>query len=72
MRLIIVNEWISVLDIPSVLIGGLTKGVLVGRSGTAPVYKVIYKGGGKYIAIGVGSNGCIVRANPASKWKELR
>lgn len=44
MRLIIVNEGISVLDIPSVLIDGLTKGVLIGRSGTAHVYKVIYKG----------------------------
>jgi filamentous hemagglutinin len=66
------NKGIAESDIPSVVMDAVTKGTQVGTNGSAPVYQITYNGNPKYIAVGVGSNGFIVRANPVSTWKPLK
>ena len=66
------NKGIAESDIPSVVMNALSKGEIIGTNGTAPVYKILYNGQAKYIAIGVSLNGYIVRSNPVSKWKALK
>ncbi|KJV26506.1 hypothetical protein VI06_16765 [Aquitalea magnusonii] len=67
-----INKGISQIDIPSVVMEAVTKGKVVGMNGSAPVYQVMYNGSAKYVSVGVGSNGFIVRANPVSEWKPLK
>ncbi|HJX81292.1 MAG TPA: hypothetical protein VJ248_04620 [Candidatus Udaeobacter sp.] len=50
----------------------VSKGKIVGTNGSAPVYEILYGGKPKYISVGVGSNGYIVRSNPVSEWKPLK
>lgn len=64
------DKGISVNDIPYVIMAAITEDKIVGKNGTAPVYEIAYIGEKEYIAIGVGDNGYIVRANPTSTWKE--
>ena len=66
------SKGIAQSDIPIVLMQALKRGEVVGINGTAPVYRVIYNGEAKYVSIGVGSNGYVVRANPVSEWKKLK
>lgn len=66
------NKGIAQSDIPSAVMEAVTQGTLVGTNGSAPVYQVTYGGAQKYISVGVGSNGFIVRANPVSTWKPLK
>jgi filamentous hemagglutinin len=66
------NQGIAQSDIPSVVMAAVTQGTVVGTNGSAPVYQISYGGSPKYIAVGVSSNGFIVRANPVSKWKPLQ
>ncbi|BBF85945.1 putative large exoprotein [Aquitalea magnusonii] len=66
------SKGIAQSDIPSVVMEAVTKGTLVGTNGSAPVYQIIYDGSPKYISVGVGSNGFIVRANPVSTWKPVQ
>ena len=44
---------------------------VVGTIGLANVYRIKYNGVEQNIAVGVGSNGFVVRANPVSPWKPL-
>ncbi|ANF56445.1 two-partner secretion domain-containing protein [Halotalea alkalilenta] len=64
------DKGIPVNDIPYVIMAAIKEDKIVGKNGTAPVYEIVYMGEKKYIAIGVGDNGYIVRANPTSTWKE--
>jgi filamentous hemagglutinin len=66
------NKGISQADIPSVVMRAVTEGKMVGTNGTAPVYEIIHNGVKRYIAIGIGSNGYIVRANPVNTWKPIK
>jgi hypothetical protein len=66
------NKGISQADIPYVVMDAVSRGKLVGMSGSAPVYEVIHHGGIQHIAVGVASNGYIVRANPVSTWRPLK
>jgi filamentous hemagglutinin len=50
----------------------LERGEVVGTNGSANVYRITYNGVEKNIAVGVGSNGFVVRANPVSSWKPLK
>ena len=59
-------------ELPKVLLDAVQQNNIVGRVGTADVYRIVHNGVEKNIAIGIGSNGFIVRANPVNKWKELR
>lgn len=65
------NKGISREDIATVVMDALEHGNIVGTNGSANVYRTIYNGTEQNIAIGVGSNGFIVRANPVSTWKPL-
>ena len=49
----------------------LERGKIVGTNGSASVYRITHNGVEQNIAIGVGSNGFVVRANPVSSWKPL-
>jgi filamentous hemagglutinin len=66
------NQGITLKDIPSVVMQAVIQGNVVGTNGSAPVYEITYGGAPKYISVGVGSNGFIVRANPVSTWKPLK
>ncbi|MES9962698.1 MAG: hypothetical protein ABW116_04110 [Candidatus Sedimenticola sp. 20ELBAFRAG] len=66
-----VNKGIGREDVPSVIMNALEKGNIVGTNGSANVYRITHKGVEQNIAIGVGSNGFVVRANPVSSWKPL-
>lgn len=46
-------------------------GKVVGKNGAANVYRIIHNGAEHHIAVGVGSNEFVVRANPVSTWKPL-
>jgi filamentous hemagglutinin len=65
------NKGIASADIPSVVMDAVTNGTVVGTNGSASVYQIMYNGSPQYVAVGVGSNGFIVRANPVSTWKPL-
>lgn len=65
------NKGISRDEIPAVVMSALEGGKIVGTNGSASVYRITYIGIEKNIAIGVGSNGFVVRANPVSSWKPL-
>lgn len=67
-----VGKGIALADIPSVVMQAVSKGKIVGTNGSAPVYEIFYGGKPKYISVGVGSNGYIVRSNPVSEWKPLK
>ncbi|PTR34270.1 hypothetical protein C8J98_102458 [Luteibacter sp. OK325] len=67
-----VSKGIAQSDIPAVVMEAVTRGTIVGTNGSAPVYQITYGGVSKYISVGVGSNGFIVRANPVSTWKPLK
>ncbi|WP_447754787.1 hypothetical protein [Pseudomonas nicosulfuronedens] len=43
----------------------------IDENGSANVYRITHNGVEQNIAIGVGSNGFVVRANPVSTWKPL-
>tara|TARA_B100002003_G_scaffold234533_1_gene248563 strand:- start:1323 stop:1895 length:573 start_codon:yes stop_codon:yes gene_type:complete len=65
------NKGISRDEIPSVVMSALERGKIVGTNGSASVCRITHNGLEQNIAIGVGSNGFIVRANPVSTWKSL-
>lgn len=59
-------------EIVDVVMGAITKGSIVSFQGREtvnprPVYKFVYKGEIKYIAVTIGNNGYIVGANPRTK-----
>lgn len=58
-------------DIPSVVMNALERGNIVGTNGSANVNRITHNGVEQNIAIGVGSNGFVVRANSVSSWKQL-
>ncbi|MCQ9424344.1 hypothetical protein NRB16_12550 [Pseudomonas sp. LJDD11] len=66
-----VNKGISRNDIPTIVMNALERGDIIGTNGSANVYRVTYNGVEQNIAVGVGSNGFVVRANPVSFWKPL-
>lgn len=66
-----VNKGISRDDIPNVVMSALERGKVVGTNGSANVYRITHNGVEQNIAVGVGSNGFVVRANPVSSWKPL-
>ncbi|EJL02578.1 adhesin/hemagglutinin, HecA family [Pseudomonas fluorescens Q2-87] len=66
-----INKGISRDDIPNVVMNALERGKVVGTNGSANVYRITYNGVEQNIAVGVGSNGFVVRANPVSSWKPL-
>lgn len=66
-----VNKGISRDDIPNVVMSALERGKVVGINGSANVYRITHNGVEQNIAVGVGSNGFVVRANPVSSWKPL-
>jgi len=66
-----VNKGISRDDIPNVVMNALERGKVVGTNGSANVYRITHNGVEQNIAVGVGSNGFVVRANPVSSWKLL-
>lgn len=65
------NKGISREDVPSVIMNALEEGRIVGTNGSANVYRTTYQGIEQHIAIGVSSNGFVVRANPVTSWKSL-
>jgi hypothetical protein len=66
-----VNKGISREDIPDVVMSALERGEIVGVNGSANVYRITHNGVEQNIAVGVSSNGFVVRANPVSSWKPL-
>nr|WP_152029989.1 hypothetical protein [Pseudomonas sp. LPH1] len=66
-----VNKGILRDEIPIVVMSALERGKIVGTNGSANVYRITHNGVEQNIAIGVGSNGFVVRANPVSTWKSL-
>lgn len=66
-----VNKGILRDEIPTVVMDALERGKIVGTNGSANVYRITHNGIEHNIAIGVGSNGFVVRANPVSTWKPL-
>ena len=58
-------------DIANVVMNALERGQVVGTNGSANVYRVMHNGAEQNIAVGIGSNGFVVRANPVSSWKPL-
>jgi len=62
---------ISKEEIPDVLMQAVSQNGenIVGKAGTANVYEIVHNGKKQHIAIDIGSNGYIVRANPVSSWK---
>lgn len=66
-----VNKGILRDEIPTVVMSALERGKIVGTNGSANVYRITHNGVEQNIAIGVGSNGFVVRANPVSTWKSL-
>lgn len=60
------RKGIAAEKIPSFLIEAVTKGKIVGMQGPKPIYEVVFEGKVQWAAIGVGSNGYIVGANPVS------
>ncbi|WP_339434793.1 hypothetical protein [Pseudomonas orientalis] len=66
-----VNKGISRDDISSVVMNALERGQLVGTNGSANVCRIKHNGVEQNIAVGIGSNGFVVRANPVSSWKSL-
>lgn len=67
-----INKGISRDNIPSVVMSALERGEVVGADGSVNVYRITYNGVERNIAVGVGSNGFVVRANPVSSWKPLK
>ena len=65
------SKGISRDDISSVVMNALERGQVVGTNGSANVYRITHKGVEQNIAVGVSSNGFVVRANPVSSWKPL-
>ena len=65
------SKGISRAEIPTVVMNALECGEIVGTNGSANVYRIMQNGVEQNIAIGVGSNGFVVRANPVSSWKPL-
>ncbi|MBB4017446.1 filamentous hemagglutinin [Chelatococcus caeni] len=66
-----VNKGIPREKIQTVVMNAIEQGSIVGTNGSANVYRTIHNGVEQYIAIGIGSNGFVVRANPVSTWKPL-
>lgn len=65
------NKGIMHEEISGLILDAVEKNNIVGTSGSANVYRIIHNGVEQNIAVGVGSNGFIVRANPVSSWKVL-
>jgi hypothetical protein len=65
------NKGISRAEVPNIIMNALEKGNIVGTNGSVNVYRITSNGVEQNIAIGIGSNGFIVRANPVSIWKPL-
>lgn len=65
------NKGIPREEISTVVMDALERGNIVGTNGSVSVYRVTHNGIEQNIAIGVGSNGFVVRANPVSSWKSL-
>ena len=57
--------------ISTVVMNALERGKIIETDGAANVYRIIHNGIEQNIAIGVSSNGFVVRANPVSFWKPL-
>ncbi|MBF4554934.1 DUF637 domain-containing protein [Pseudomonas sp. p50] len=66
-----VKKGISRDDISNVVMSALERGKVVGTNGSANVYRITHNGVEQNIAVGVGSNGFVVRANPVTSWKPL-
>ena len=66
-----INKGISRDDIPNIVMNALERGEVVGTNGSANVYRITYNDVEQNIAVGVDSNGFVVRANPVSSWKPL-
>jgi len=58
-------------EISTVVMNALERGKIIGTNGAANVYRIIHNGIEQNIAVGVSSNGFVVRANPVSFWKPL-
>ncbi|MGR2741123.1 hypothetical protein ACUY1T_21985, partial [Billgrantia sp. Q4P2] len=65
------NKGIPREEIPAVIMNALERGDVVGTNGSASVYRIRHNGIEQNIAIGIGSNGFVVRANPVSYWRPL-
>ncbi|MBD3898325.1 DUF637 domain-containing protein [Halomonas sp. ML-15] len=65
------NKGVPREEISTVVMDALERGNVVGTNGSASVYRVTHNGVEQNIAIGVGSNGFVVRANPVSSWNPL-
>lgn len=65
------RKGISREEIPAVVMEALEHGNIVGTNGSANVYRIVREGSEMHVAIGVSSNGFVVRANPVSIWKSL-
>ena len=51
-------------EIPKFIMTAVSKGKIVDYQGGRPIYKVVYNGVNREVAITVGDNGFIVGANP--------
>lgn len=65
------RQGIDANDVSKLLIAATTRGRVIGRQGSRPIYEVAFKGQIRRLAITVGSNGFIVGANPIGRRKFL-
>jgi hypothetical protein len=66
------NKGIPESEVSKVVFNAVTSGKIVGTNGSASVYQITHNGITQNIAIGISSNGYIVRANPVSVWSPLK
>ncbi len=66
-----INKGILHNEIPTVVMNALEYGRIIGTNGSANVYRIMHNGVEQNVAVGVGSNGFVVRANPVSSWRPL-
>lgn len=65
------NKEIPREQVPAVVMDELKQGNVVGTNGSASVCRIVHNGTEQHIAMGVGSNELVVRANPVSQWRPL-
>lgn len=65
------NKSIPRDQVSTVVMNAIEHGKVVGKNGSANVYRIIHNGAEHHIAVGVGSNGFVIRANRVSTWKPL-
>jgi hypothetical protein len=51
-------------QIPDLVMAAATRGIIVGKQNTRPIYEVMFNGRAIRVAVTVGNNGYIVGANP--------